>query len=280
MHIIGYENIQKLFEKLVKNEALSNSYIFFGEPQVGKYTFALSLASFIENGFFEESGEAGSNKILTDALIIKPTDGSIGIDEVRKIKYFLSQKPIKSSRRMVIIDDAHLLTAQAQHSALKISEEPPLNSLLILITPTVNSLIPTLQSRFQKIHCPRQKSLDIEKLLIKDYGLDKSKAESLALISLGRMGRAIDLVSNESKKELYKRTLSLLKKDLQKRQVIEELIEKEESVEDFFTEIIAELAKDPIKNYDTLSTITKRMTLMAQFSTNRRLQIESAIWNI
>jgi len=45
MPLVGHDNFKKLFEKLAKEGRLSHSYIFFGEPQVGKYSFALSLAS-------------------------------------------------------------------------------------------------------------------------------------------------------------------------------------------------------------------------------------------
>jgi len=282
MPLIGHDNFVTFFRRLVKEEKLSNSYIFFGEPQVGKYTFAISLASLIEHGVFEnqESTRDSHKKLLTETLVIKPSEGSIGIDEIRDVKLFLSIKPVQSNIRTVIIDDAQLLTPQAQHSALKITEEPPHKSLLIFITHNVDSLMPTLQSRFQKIHFKRLNTKSIIDMLEHTYNISKNKAKNIAEMSLGRPGRAVDLVSNENIIEIYKNALSVLKNSSQKRQIIDNLIEKQEDIYPFFTEMIAQLARDPIKNYGNLRNITERMTAMRQFNTNKRLQLETALWNI
>lgn len=282
MPLIGHDNFIKVFKRLVKEEKLSNSYIFFGEPQVGKYTFAISLGSLIEHGVFEnpESTRDSYKKLLTETLVIKPTEGSIGIDEIREVKLFLSIKPVQASTRMVIIDDAQLLTPQAQHAALKITEEPPHKSLLIFITHNTDSLMPTLQSRFQKIHFKRLSTESITEMLEGAYGIAKNKAKNIAEISLGRPGRAVDLVSNENIIEIYKNAASVLKNNSQKRQIMDNLKENQGDIYPFFTEVIAQLADDPIKNYDNLRNITERMTVMHQFNTNKRLQLETALWNI
>ena len=106
------------------------------------------------------------------------------------------------------------------------------------------------------------------------------KAERIASVSYGRPGRAIELATNEEARDLYKRTISLLKNGTQKRQIIDEIVTEKKDTAPLFTELIAELANDPIKNYDTLRLITERSTAMSQFSTNRRLQLETALWNI
>ncbi|MEK7463306.1 MAG: hypothetical protein AAB621_03035, partial [Patescibacteria group bacterium] len=122
--LCGHKNLKESFSVLFKNGNLSHGYIFFGEPQVGKFSFALSLANFLETGNFESGG-----KMLSEILIIKES----GIDCVREIKNFLWQKPHNSSKRIVIIDNADSLTAEAQNAILKITEEPPEHSLIILI---------------------------------------------------------------------------------------------------------------------------------------------------
>jgi len=280
--LIGLDNLEKTFKRLIKEKKLSHSYIFFGEPQVGKYSFSLALSSLLERDKFEEVEVENDlpKYILEETLIIKPEEGSIGIDTVRDIKYFLSQKPVHSDYRIVIIDGAHVLTQHAQHAILKIAEEPPANSLLILIAPNTDSLIGTLQSRFQKIHFPRSKTEEITKMLEKHHNLDKKRASDIATLSLGRPGRAIALTTNEDAKNRFKTALALLSKKTQKKQIIEGLLENQDEVYPLFTEVIAKLANDPIKNYDTLRSITERMTVMSQFSVNKRLQLETALWNI
>jgi len=280
--LIAQGNLEKDFKRLAKERKLSHSYIFFGEPQVGKYSFALSLASFLENGEFNkvETKNELPKELLKETLIVRPVDGSIGIDAIRELRYFLSQKPVYGEYRIVIVDEANKLTSQAEHATLKIAEEPPKNSLLILITPSTESLISTLQSRFQKIHFPRSRTEHIAKMLEEDYSLDKKKANDIATLSLGRPGRAIALATDESTKNAFKTAINLLAKRTSKKKILEEVLEDPEGAYPLFREIIAKLANDPIKNYDTLMSITKRMTVMSQFSVNRRLQIETALWNI
>ena len=58
------------------------------------------------------------------------------------------------------------------------------------------------------------------------------------------------------------------------------MTENNEVMEEELTEIIAELAKNPIKNYANLKSILNRLTKISQFNTNKRLQLESALWNI
>jgi len=281
--LVGHNNLKKLFRKLVEEKSLSHSYIFFGEREVGKYSFAVSLASFIEKGKFEkpEFGQDGFPKqLLHETLILKPKDGSLGIDETRHAKRFLAQKPIYTDKRIIIVDNAELLTREAQHALLKIAEEPLGSSLMILIVENADVLIPTLASRFQKIHFSRLKSNLIANLLEDDYSITKSKALSIAGVSLGRPGRAVNLALNEEAIEVHQRVKAFLAGSLAKRLVIDGLVEDPESIRPFFTELIAELAKEPVKNYDSLRSITERMTVMSQFNTNKRLQLESALWNI
>jgi len=280
--LLGKEDIRDNFKRLVKEGGLSHGYIFFGEPQVGKYSFALSLASFVEKGKFEkvETERGFPKSLLEETLIIKPADGSIGIDAVREIRHFLSQRPVKSDFRVVVIDDAGALTPQAQHAILKVTEEPPEASLIILIADSLDALMATLRSRLQKIHFIRSRTGEISEMLKNDYGLDKKTADEIALYSLGRPGRAVALATTDEAKAKFKTALALISKKTAKKKVIDELLENPDDVYPLLTELVAKLAIDPVKNYDSLRAITDRMTAMSQFSTNRRLQLETALWNI
>ena len=283
MQLSGHDNFRKLFEKLIEEKRLSHSYIFFGEREIGKYSFAVSLASFIEKGKFEkpEFRQDGFPKqLLQETLILRPEGGSLGIDDIRQAKRFLAQRPIYTDKRILIVDNAELLTPEAQNSLLKIAEEPPGTSLMILIAENVDIFLPTLSSRFQKLHFPRLKTDRIANLLENEYSITKNKAAAIAAISLGRPGRAINLAVNEKAIETHQRAKAFLAGSLAKRPVIDGLVENPEGISPFFTEIIAELAKNTVRNYDNLRLITERMTVMSQFNTNRRLQLESALWNI
>jgi len=97
----------------------------------------------------EEGIEFSENS--PDVLIIKP-DLSIGIDEAKKIKKFLSQKSWQEkSKKLALILQAELMTEEAQNAILKTLEEPPKNSLIILCTANSANLLPTITSRCQTI---------------------------------------------------------------------------------------------------------------------------------
>ena len=264
--LVGHEKLTETFKQLIKDDRLSHGYIFFGEPQVGKFAFALSLATYLETGEFGES-----TRPLGETSVIQPNEeGSISINSIRNSKYFLFQKPVYSSYRVVIVNDAEKLTPQAQHAILKIAEEPPRTALIILIVSNPDALLPTIQSRLQKIYFPRVSFNLIAKTLINELKLTKVQAADIAKISFGRPGRAIKLAENRKQKI----------ENRNKKALIEELMDDSEAMNQYFTELIAELAEDPIKNYKELKAILNRLTKISEFNTNKRLQLESALWNI
>lgn len=274
--LIGHEKLAEIFKALAKSDRLSQGYIFFGEPQVGKFSFALALANFLENKAYEPP-----EKGLTETMVLKPSEeGSIGIDEIRGLQHFLSQKPVYSGKRVAIIDEAEALTPQAQNAILKTAEEPPPQTLIILALATPEALLPTLQSRFIKIYFSRVGLGLIKKMLVKKFEASEKEAEIAASSSFGRPGRAIDLLENKEVQAVRKKALALLSRRQNKKEIIESLTEDPSAISPLFYELVAELAKDPVKNYHTLGLITERLAKMKQFSTNRRLQLNLALWNI
>jgi DNA polymerase-3 subunit gamma/tau len=139
--IIGHDTNITDLQDLNKRGVLGHGYIFFGPSMVGKRTTAGALAHYLEKGTFKPiaTEEALQDIKVIDVAFMKSLDSeagedSIGINAVREIKNFLWQRPNTSVRRTLIIDNAELLTNEAQNALLKITEEPPVSSLLILIT--------------------------------------------------------------------------------------------------------------------------------------------------
>jgi len=275
--LIGHDNLVKTFKRLIKEDKLSHGYIFFGEPQVGKATFAKYLANFLEFGKFEDS-----LGIPTESLVITPDiqkgDNSIGIDAVRNIKQFLYSKPVRSLRRTVIIDNAETLTNQAQNAILKIAEEPPPSGLLLLVLPNPEVILPTLQSRFQKVYFPRASTETVKNFLIKEAKVGAKEASRIAAISVGRVGRANDIALSEKWASLDKEVGKFLK-GVNRGAIIKDLIapEKKDKLLPFLVEVISRLREDKERNYPALKAILKRLTFMSQFNVNKRLQLEAGL---
>ncbi len=277
--MIGHKEIEKSFTKLAKEGNLSHAYLFFGEPQVGKLLFARQLANLLEHGKFE-IGE----KPLSETLVIKPEvkesgERSIGIEAVRDLKEFLFDMPVNSAYRLAVIDEAQFMTDIAQNSILKIAEEPPAHAVLVIIAANPDTLLKTVQSRFQKIYFPRVSLKEIQKMLVGDYKVKAKESEELSRLSFGRPGRAIDLLQNEKLKEIALEAKDFAKKKLVLKNVIAELadIENRDRIEPFLTELIAELSLDVNKNAEVLKTLIHRHHMLNEWNTNKRIQLEAGL---
>ncbi len=116
----------------------------------------------------------GVNTNHPDVLYFKAEE-KLGIAEARKIKNHFSLKPYSAKGRAVILEDASVMTIEAQNALLKTLEEPPSSAILILAAPSDSKFLPTILSRCQIIRLQairlqaqgssQKKTEDIEKLL-------------------------------------------------------------------------------------------------------------------
>lgn len=87
---------------------------------------------------------------------------SIKIDQIRELKGKISLKPFSAKTVVVVISEADKMTLPAQNSLLKILEEPPVSSRIILTAPGPKTLLPTIVSRCQIIHLSDETKIDQE----------------------------------------------------------------------------------------------------------------------
>ena len=128
-----------------------------------------------------------------------PNATRIRINSIRELRKSLYLKSNDIGRKMVLIFDAHLLTAGQAESAnalLKILEEPPQNTTLILVTDKKNQLLPTILSRCQHIDFPPLTKETIKDTLSKN-NIENESAGLIAGISQGNMRLALT-ISNDS----------------------------------------------------------------------------------
>lgn len=135
-------------------------------------------------------------------LKLKPVKNSIGIESVREVRKFLGRKTTgtKSIRRIVIIEDADLMTTEAQNALLKSLEEPPDDTAIILTSSDTNRLLATIHSRVQLLRVePIGKSL-----VINIFGLKYSPAavNSAFHMSGGRVSLLLALLEHKAEHPL------------------------------------------------------------------------------
>ncbi len=143
------------------------------------------------------------------ALIIEPEEPgkAIGIEAVRQLEQFLALKvpgKAKEHDRAVVLENAHLLTLQAQNALLKTLEEPPAGTVLILTVNHGQGVLPTIRSRAQAVTVER-----LEKQVLEDYfggrGFDNQAIGRAYAISGGLPGLMHALL-NESEHPLLEAT--------------------------------------------------------------------------
>jgi DNA polymerase-3 subunit delta' len=129
-----------------------------------------------------------------DIIFVRPQKGTIKISQVRDLCHVLSMKPYEAEQRIVIISEAHAMNLEAGNALLKLLEEPPERTLLILTAPHTRNILPTIISRCQHVRFKPISQKILSSLLIDEYGIQSKEAEVLSVLANGSMNKARSLV--------------------------------------------------------------------------------------
>ena len=270
--VVGHSHLIQDFQKLAQQRRLAQGYIFFGEPEVGKFYLTQHLVSFLECGIFELP-----SRPLQDALLLLD---ATGIDAMRQIKNFLWQKPAISSKRVVAVDDADRLTPEAQNAILKINEEPPPHTMIILVVRHLENLIAPLLSRMQKIYFGRLRDTEMRMFVEHNEREAVQKYPQLVELSWGRPGRAFriatDPLMQEGKRyaEMFVQSQKTARSLCIKNFVAAQK-DRPELFNIFFSALISMLRENAAGNAGTLASALKRLQYMKSLNTNKRIQLEA-----
>lgn len=155
--ILGNDDVKKYLINCIENKNFSHSYIFNGIKGIGKYTFAKDFAKCI----LEDS-------MMQDCYELGPDGKSIKVAQIRELQNVINIKPTFSKKSVYIIDDADLMTIEAQNSLLKTLEEPPEYAVIILIVHNERSILSTVKSRCVNIKFNKLSDKDIKKYFLKN----------------------------------------------------------------------------------------------------------------
>jgi len=142
--------------KPIKDHQSAHALLIKGDQGIGKAKLALSLAASFLSESIDLSEEDIDEGKVPDCKLINPDEGKeiISIDQIRALKSFMLLTSLKGKGKVAIINPAHAMNRAAANSLLKILEEPPQNTLIILIT-EANNLPKTIISRVQIIEINR-----------------------------------------------------------------------------------------------------------------------------
>lgn len=201
-NIVGNTKIKQELKNVTNSNAISHSYLFVGEEGIGKKQIAREFSKMIlclsqekENCNQCDSCIKFISNNNPDFIEISEDGNSIKIAQIRELQEKIYQKPIVSSRKVVIIDNSEKMTEEAQNSLLKTLEEPPEYIVIILITSNENKLLNTIKSRCLKLSFVNIDSKEMLEYIDKNQEIQKPSQSILELCN-GSIGRLIKINDN------------------------------------------------------------------------------------
>ncbi|MCM8780313.1 MAG: DNA polymerase III subunit delta' [Candidatus Omnitrophica bacterium] len=207
----------QIIQDYIRQSRVAGGYLFLGPEAIGKrlaaYTFAKALncqrdtvdscdscpsCLKIDKHQHPDVRSIGEGSISDTE---NPDTQDIKIDQIRQLQREINLKAYEARKKVFIIDNAHRLTPEASNALLKVLEEPPADSVIILISSQPKLLFKTIVSRCQVVKFYPINRIWLKELLKKDYGLSEEAAHFLAYFSEGRIGRAIRLKDTETLKQ-------------------------------------------------------------------------------
>src|SRR5512136_2063012 len=139
--VLGNERIKKILRLALERDRVPNSLIFSGPRGVGKRRLAVVLAQALNCrrekidpcGLCLSCGNIAKGK-LPDVWEVEPDGQTIRLEQMQAVRQAAYVRPLAARRRVFIIPEADKMTGDAANSLLKILEEPPPFSHIILVT--------------------------------------------------------------------------------------------------------------------------------------------------
>ena len=214
--LTGNARVKEVLKRMLKSGRLPGALLFVGEEGIGKKLFALEIAKTLNcrspRDFeacgscpsclrtsrinYPESADSDDWKQIIwtdhpDVGLVKAPKRVLLVDQMRQIEREANFRPYEGAARMFLIDEADKLNDNSANALLKVLEEPPPTSHLILITSRPAVLLPTIRSRCQLIRFSPLSAADIERHLTHEKVADGATARLRARAASGSIGRAI-----------------------------------------------------------------------------------------
>jgi DNA polymerase-3 subunit gamma/tau len=191
--VIGQEHITATLQNAIRENRIAQSFLFSGTRGVGKTSTARILAKALnceKEVVMEPCGKCFACLEITQgtSLDVLEIDGASnrGIDEIRNLRESVKFRPAQSRFKIYIIDEVHMLTAEAFNALLKTLEEPPDHVKFIFATTELHKIPLTILSRCQKFVFRRVATAKIADKLKEIADQEKIKYDDKALYALAK----------------------------------------------------------------------------------------------
>ncbi len=192
--LVGQQHVTETLKNAIKNDRVAHAYIFSGARGVGKTTAARILAkalNCVKGPTPNPCGECDSCKEIAagtslDVIEIDAASNR-GIDQIRELREMVKYAPAASRSKVVILDEAHMLTGEASNALLKTLEEPPDRVIFVMATTQPEDLVDTIRSRSQHFYFRALTFSEITGRLEEIAKKEELKVEPGAMAVIARM---------------------------------------------------------------------------------------------
>jgi DNA polymerase-3 subunit gamma/tau len=225
--VVGQQHITGTLKNAIKNNQLAQAFLFCGPRGVGKTTCARILAKTINCTNLTQDQEACG---ICDSCVSFQTGHSFNfheldaasnnsVDDIRSLIEQVRIPPQAGKYKIYIIDEVHMLSANAFNAFLKTLEEPPSYTIFILATTEKHKILPTILSRCQIFDFNRIQVDDIAALLTRIATRENIavEADGLHIIAQKADGGLRDALS------MFDQIVSYTNKNLTYKSVIDNL---------------------------------------------------------
>lgn len=218
--IIGQEQIREHLQTALRLHKVSHAYIINGERSSGKEFIAkiFAMALQCEKGGDEPCQECHSCRQALSSnhpdiiRLVHEKPNTISVEDIRtQINQDMGIKPYQGPYKIYLINEGEKMTVQAQNALLKTLEEPPEYGVIIILTSSVESLLPTILSRCVVLNMRPVQDERVKKYLMETLKVPDYKAEVCTAFARGNIGRAKLLASSEEFEKVREEAVTLLK---------------------------------------------------------------------
>lgn len=191
---------------MLRSGIIPHAFIFYGIHGIGKHTTALMFAKALNCANASDdccdhcvSCDKTARRLHPDVLCIEPLEDkkNITIAQLREMQEQIAYHPIEGRWKAVIIDQADRLQTESANCLLKTLEEPPDNTVIILVAHSISGMLPTVLSRCQQIRFSPLSAADIAGYLSRAAGVAEAQAAQAAAYAQGSIARALLLTDED-----------------------------------------------------------------------------------
>lgn len=291
--LFGQDRAEATFLDAFNSGRLHHAWMITGPRGVGKATLAWRIIRFLLT--VDSPGTADTLDIAPDhpinrhiealsepriALLRRPWDAKgerlkqeITVEEVRRLKSFFGLSATDGGRRVVIVDTADEMNTNAANALLKLLEEPPANTVMLLISHQPARLLPTILSRCRSLRCDALSSDDMAAALLQAGATPAPDTAALAELAQGSVGAAIRMTTLDGL-ALYSDIVGLFSKGLDRPRALKlaesatgrTAVGRYDLMLDLFELFLARLARAGITGAPQSQADTGEALLMQQLS--------------